>query len=72
MLLWLKPGRSCDRIACLSGVHFLTGVTINHVATLKGGGGVATSVRQYRQGLRVVLGAAIVESENMLRMMAAM
>jgi hypothetical protein len=36
MLLGLKPGRTCDSIACLSFAHFpLTSVTINFVATLK-------------------------------------
>jgi hypothetical protein len=30
-LLGMKPGHACAPTACLSGVHLLTGATINHV-----------------------------------------
>jgi hypothetical protein len=32
----VQAQHACDPIACLSGVHFLTVVTIHDVATLKG------------------------------------
>jgi hypothetical protein len=38
----MKPSHACDPIAYLSDVHFLTGITINHVATLKVGGDRST------------------------------
>ena len=35
LMVGLKPGHSCDPIACLSDVNHLTVATINHAATLQ-------------------------------------